>query len=480
MTDDARATVLITVDSLRADALDLDSEDTHTPTLRSLADDATVFENAFAQGNWTPFSFPSILGGTPVFADGPRIGVGPGATLAETLQRAGVTTGGFNASNGFLTAYWGYDRGFEEFDAFHAEATNPVSKLFSAHPTWQAWAQFATQPMRAAVRRLKGEESYPAENTSRMRDVENAAISFIENAEGEFFCWIHYMDTHTPYVPAPVHVREVADEPFSTLRMLSPHFRTGLGRGIEEGSKTLADLQTLYKAAALQVDQSIGRVLAALEDAGIRDETCVVVAGDHGEEFLEHGHLAHYPKLYRELVEVPFIVDAPGSDGQRVTDPVALDAIPPTVCDAMEIRAPDHYTGESVMPTVHDGVAPDQEPVVSVTVRGDSVTQQPIPRRLGDGDVLVSARSEEWTYIEHPAADDQELYDRQADPAEQDDLWDGEPPNEAVARLQSAAEQRVMALDSVADAAESAGEDDADEEVVPEEIEDRLSALGYK
>ncbi len=471
---------MITVDSLRADALDLDSEDTHTPTLRSLADDATVFENAFAQGNWTPFSFPSILGGTPVFADGPRIGVGPGATLAETLQRAGVTTGGFNASNGFLTAYWGYDRGFEAFDAFHAEPTNPVSKFFSAHPTWQAWAQFATQPMRAAVRRLRGQESYPAENTSRMRDVENAAISFIEDADGDFFCWIHYMDTHTPYVPAPVHVREVADEPFGTLRMLSPHVRTGLGRGIEEGSPTLADLRTLYRATARQVDQSIARVLGALEDAGIRDETCVVVAGDHGEEFLEHGHLAHYPKLYRELVEVPFIVDAPGTDGRRVSEPVALDAIPPTVCDAMGVRAPDHYTGQSVMPTVREGNAPDQEPVVTVTVRGDSVTQQPIPRRLGDGDVLVSARSEEWTYIQHTAAGEHELYDRQADPDEQENLWTGEPPTAAVARLQAAAERRYEALESVADAADSAVGDDAGDEEVPEEIEDRLSALGYK
>ncbi|WP_439028520.1 sulfatase-like hydrolase/transferase [Haloarchaeobius sp. DT45] len=480
MTDDARATVLITVDSLRADALDLNSEDSHTPTLRSLADDATVFENAFAQGNWTPFSFPSILGGTPVFADGSRIGVGPGATLAETLRRAGVATGGFNASNGFLTAYWGYDRGFEEFDAFHAEATNPVSKFFSAHPTWQAWAQFATQPMRSAVRRLRGEETYPAENTSRMRDVENAAISFIEDSDGEFFCWIHYMDTHTPYVPAPVHVREVADEPFSTLRMLSPHFRTGLGRGVEEGSQALDDLRTLYKAAARQVDQSIGRVLSALEDAGIRDETCVVVAGDHGEEFLEHGHLAHYPKLYRELVEVPFLVDAPGSEGRRISDPVALDAIPPTVCDAMGVRTPDHYTGESVMPTVSDGADPDQEPVVSVTVRGESVTQQPIPRRLGDGDVLVSARNEEWTYIDHPEADERELYDREADPAEQDDCWDDDPPTRAVRRLRTAAEQRVAALESVASRTEDdAGDTEADE-AVPAEIEDRLSALGYK
>ncbi|WP_435344448.1 sulfatase [Haloarchaeobius sp. HRN-SO-5] len=472
MSTDARATVLITVDSLRADAVDLESGSSHTPTLQSLADRATVFENAFAQGNWTPFSFPSILGGTPVFAEGPRIGVGTGPTLAETLRRSGVETGGFNASNGFLTAYWGYDRGFDAFETFHAEASNPVSKFFSAHPTWQAWAQFATQPARSTVRKLRGEETYPAENTSRMRDVENAAVSFIEDADGSFFCWIHYMDTHTPYVPAPANVREVTDEDFGTLRMISPHVHTGLGR--EVGPETLSDLRTLYRAAAHQVDQSIGRVIDALEREGIREETCVVVAGDHGEEFMEHGHLSHYPKLYRELVDVPFIVDVPDAPARRVDGPVALDAIPPTVCDVHDVPTPARFTGDSVRPTVVDGEDPDQAPVVSVTVRGDSVTQQPIPRNLDDGDAVVSVRDADWTYIEHPGADARELYDRRVDPEEQDDCWPAASDADGVQSLCRVAERRFDALETVA-----AGGDD-ERESVPDDIEDRLSALGYR
>ncbi|WP_257299753.1 sulfatase-like hydrolase/transferase [Haloarchaeobius sp. FL176] len=474
MSEDARATVLITVDSLRADALDLTSDSSHTPALRDLAGEATVFENAFAQGNWTPFSFPSILGGAPVFADGPRIGVGNGPTLAETLGRSGMATGGFNASNGFLTAYWGYDRGFEEFETYHAEASNPLSKFLSAHPTWQAWSQFATQPFRAAARRLRGQESYPAENTSRMRDVENAAVSFIEAQDGEFFCWIHYMDTHTPYVPAPVNVRAVTGEDYGTLRMLSPHLRTGLGR--EVGPETLADLRTLYRAAAHQVDQSIGRVLDALEREGIRDETTVVVAGDHGEEFMEHGHLSHYPKLYRELTHVPFVVDAPDTPSRRVESPVALDAIPPTLCDLHGLQRPEGFTADSLLPTLRDGEEPDAAPIVSVTVRGDSVTQQPIPRNLGDGDTVVSVRDERWTYIECPAADERELYDRSVDPEERENRWDEAADEPGVAELCRAAQRRLDALATVA--GEHDGE--SDEEEVPEELEDRLGALGYR
>jgi len=120
-----------------------------------------------------------------------------------------------------------------------------------------------------------------------------------------------------------------------------------------------------------QVDASVGRLLDTLEAAGIADETAIVVAGDHGEEFQEHGHLAHYPKLYDELIHVPLIVNVPGEDGgRRVSEHVGLDAIPPTVADLLDVESPPEWRGESLEPAVSGGESPDQEPVVSVTVRG--------------------------------------------------------------------------------------------------------------
>ncbi|MEF8774121.1 MAG: sulfatase-like hydrolase/transferase, partial [Halobacteriales archaeon] len=118
--------VLVTVDSLRADAIGPYDADRHTPVLDSLADDAAVFEHAFATGNWTPFSFPSILASRPVFADDGTIGVGASTTLARTLSDAGVSTAGFNAANGFLTSHWGYDDGFEEFEPFVASVGSSI------------------------------------------------------------------------------------------------------------------------------------------------------------------------------------------------------------------------------------------------------------------------------------------------------------------------------------------------------------------
>jgi arylsulfatase A-like enzyme len=110
--------LLLTVDSLRADAVGAYDERRHTPVMDSIADGGAVFERAFATGNWTPFSFPAMLSGRPVFADTGRIGITAERALASVLSEAGISTAGFNAANGFLTSHWGYDAGFDEFEPF--------------------------------------------------------------------------------------------------------------------------------------------------------------------------------------------------------------------------------------------------------------------------------------------------------------------------------------------------------------------------
>ena len=425
--------VLVTIDSLRADAVGAYADSQYTPVLDSLAADGAVFENAFATGNWTPFSFPSILGARPVFADSGQIGVDQSPTLASVLSEADttsdITTAGFNAANGFLTSHWGYDQGFDQFEPFVADTGSDLySRYLATHPTVEAWIQLATSPVRR-LRSWLGRKSTdrPFLDASRMFDVESAAKQFIDDTSSPFFLWVHYMDAHTPYVPAPRYIREVSEDRLGTHQMLHAHVRTGLGRTVDE--RTLDELRTLYKAAVRQIDASVGRLREALSTAGIADETAIVVAGDHGEEFQDHGHLAHYPKLYDELIRVPLIISTPDGQSQRIARPTGLDAIPPTVTDLLGVDPAPDWTRSSVLPAMSDGpLAPDPDsdadpadPVVSVAVRGEEVTQQPIPRSLDDGELLVSVRDKEWTYIEHAETGVAELYHRPTDPAQQDD-----------------------------------------------------------
>jgi len=462
--------VLVTIDSLRRDAL---GDDSVSPVLDDLAARGVDFENAMAQGNWTPFSFPSVHGSRPVFDEGPDIGVAASPTLAEQLSDAGVATGGFNAANGFLTDHWGYDRGFDEFEPFV-----DGSGFLARHPTIQGWVQLGTSPFRRAASVLGGgDDDRPVADSSRMGELEDHATEFLETTDDGFFLWVHYMDTHTPYVPAPRHLREVSDTHFGLFGMLWSHFRTGMGWDVDE--RTLGTLRTLYDGTIRQVDASVGRLLDTLATEGLADETALVVAGDHGEEFLDHGHLSHYPKLYRELIDVPLFLTHPDAESGTVDRPVGLDVVPPTVCELLGVEPADEWAGDSVAGALDGEDIGERAPIVSVAVRGDSVTTQPIPRHREDGELLVSARDDRWTYIEHTGSGHRELYDRRSDPDERRDLCaeatDEAAPPPVLDRLSAAVTDHVDRLDSAPEGgqrADSGGES--------EEITARLKALGYK
>jgi uncharacterized sulfatase len=446
--------VLVTIDSLRADAI------ARMPTVDALTDHGTRFTSAFAHGNWTPFSFPSILGSGPVFTDGTGLGPTTGPTLAETLSDAGVATAGVNAANGFLTEHWGYDRGFDRFEAFSDGAG-----FLDTHPTVHGWLQFAGWPLRRGLDALRGEDHRHAVDTSKLLAVEERARTFLDAVDDRFFLWVHLMDTHTPYVPAPRYVREVTDGRVGSLGMLRAHVRAGLGRSVSDA--TLDRLRALYDAAALQVDDAVGRLLEELDAQGLREETLVVLAGDHGEEFMEHGHLAHYPKLYDELVRVPLVIDDPRGEKQVVETPVGLDSVPATVADALGV--PHQFDGQSVLDAVTDGTPLPADPVVSVALRGDTVTQQPIPRRLSEGDLLVSARDDRWTYIYHTGTGERELYDRRRDPGETTDVWDAAHEDRTVERLARATDAHLDRIE----AGDGGGS-------VPDSVAKRLETLGYR
>ena len=501
-TDDIAGTVLITIDSLRADALSGPGASGHAPTLAGLRERGTVFENAFAHGNWTPFSFPSIMASRPVFESSPSVGLPDSPTLAEVLSEAGIATAGINAANGFLSSHWGYDRGFDEFESLLGDETGVYSKYLTAHPTVQGWVQLATTAARRATTRARGavgEATSDADNRADTSagsiggdDARAAAVgargrAFVERVDEPFFLWLHYMDAHTPYLPAPRHVKQVTGDRVGVLRALRAHARTGLGLEVDEG--TLRRLRQLYRAAIRGIDASVGNVLDGLAARGLRDRTSIVVAGDHGEEFQEHGHLAHYPKLYEELVHVPLIVDHPGMVSDSVADAVGLDAVAPTVCAGMGVDVSPDFEGRSLLGAVGavgtgetEGAegrtrvgagerGPDRAPVISVAVRGSKITQQPIPRRLDEGELLVSARTREWTYVYHTESGHRELYRRSTDPAEEENVYETFAGTEITSELHEAASEHAGRV---------GGTESTDERTPPSGVTTRLKALGYR
>jgi arylsulfatase A-like enzyme len=128
---------------------------------------------------------------------------------------------------------------------------------------------------------------------------------------------------------------------------------------------------------------------------------------DHGEAFGEHGRLRHATTLYDELLRVPLLVHVPGVTPQRVTAPVSLMDLGPTVLDLMGQSTPGHFLGQSLVPYLRG-----LEPVLSRPIVAEGRGKQAL--LLPDGrKVIVDNRS--YTL---------ELYDLGADPGEEHNLAD--------------------------------------------------------
>lgn len=176
-----------------------------------------------------------------------------------------------------------------------------------------------------------------------------------------FFLYLHFLDPHGPYRPPRAHVRR-----FATVRPEKPFIRNGnpdpigehLYRGAPDPGVTPADLQhliDLYDEEIVFFDGIFGELLRTLEETGKSGETIVVFASDHGEEFLEHGHIKHCRMVYDTLVRVPLALRIPGVPAARLDAPVRNLDILPTLLDYLGIPPPPGLEGESLRGLVERG-----------------------------------------------------------------------------------------------------------------------------
>jgi arylsulfatase A-like enzyme len=98
---------------------------------------------------------------------------------------------------------------------------------------------------------------------------------------------------------------------------------------------------SIYDVEIHYVDAQIGRLMEALKQRGIYDETLIVLTSDHGEGLGEHDWHAHR-LLYQEQIHVPLIVKSTGAGGGRVIDDLVrtIDVFP-TVLEALGVEGPE-------------------------------------------------------------------------------------------------------------------------------------------
>lgn len=159
------------------------------------------------------------------------------------------------------------------------------------------------------------------------------------NSEQPLFAFANYMDTHYPYEPPEEHFRAVADGRWNLndLRIMSPNISNArvfrnqfFGGDIDDDDVEL--VRAAYRAEVRSVDEQVGRLLRALKDAGIRDETMIVITSDHGEglgetDFRGERSMGHLDALNEHLWTVPLIVAHPDLGARTVEDRTSLRSL---------------------------------------------------------------------------------------------------------------------------------------------------------
>jgi len=183
----------------------------------------------------------------------------------------------------------------------------------------------------------------------------------------------------------------------------------------------------------LAVDESLGRVVAMLEEARTLDRTVVIVMSDHGYFYGEH-HLNQERRLaYEESARIPLIVRYPSVAKAGATPAELVQAIDlaPTVLELAGVSDSTLRQGKSLVPLLR-GEHPPWRTSVLIEYYSDTV----FPRIRNMGYQAVRTERHKYVhYLELPGMD--ELYDLQTDPYELDNLMGSPRERELVPALKA-------------------------------------------
>lgn len=285
-----RNILLVTIDTLRADALGAYGGRASTPNLDGLAAQGARFTFAHAHSVVTLPSHTTLMTGQYPFTHGVRDNNGYRVpqdipTLATRLKAAGFATGAFVGAFP-LDQRFGLARGFDTYDDRISEVGTTVD--------------FALPERRADA-------------------VVGAASTWLDAQSSKWLAWVHVFDPHAPYQAPDPYASRFPDAP--------------------------------YLGEVEWTDAALGPLFDRLRQEP--RPTLVVVTADHGESLGEHGELTHGIFAYEATLRVPLIVAEIRPDGSaprgRVIDAGVrhIDLLP-TILDAAALPADPTLAGRSL------------------------------------------------------------------------------------------------------------------------------------
>jgi arylsulfatase A-like enzyme len=306
--------VLIVLDTMRGDRLSCAGYDRPTtPHIDALAARGALYTRAFATCFWTLPSHASLFSGLHPLQVGATSETlhfpEDNLTLAEALSAAGYRTTAF-VCNSWVSRERGFAQGFGEFIEM-----------------WRRENQVGTDTTATSMEMLTVDKM-------------ESWIASAARGDKPFFLFANLNGTHLPYRPAQEYLMKfVANRGHDIERVRAlASITSGWSHLVGETPLSEEDyriLNDLYDAEVAWADALVGEIVAALDRAGIGDDTVVVVTSDHGEHLGEHGKTDHIATMYDPALHIPLVVRYARAfkPGTRVETPVSIVDIAPTILD---------------------------------------------------------------------------------------------------------------------------------------------------
>lgn len=424
--------LFLSVDDLRNDLGALGVEHAKTPQLDAFAGTARLFGRHYVQVPTCGASRCALMRGrypdeaAHLSNDGiKRTG---SAWANESLPGLFKTAGYETLSLGKITHYpgnrtgAGWAEGPEELPGVWDRAWIPKGPWATPEAMMHGYANGAPR-VRGTSLPLEAfdgpDEAYP--DAWVAADAINMLKELVES-DRPFFLGVGFFKPHLPFA-APkkwheLHADGVADLPAAAAAKpdwpsgwhASGEFRRNYGHEDGRDPATAPEyarrLREAYAASVSYVDTQLGRVLDALDETGLAENTVVVVWSDHGFLLGEHGIWGKHC-LYEHSLRSPLMIRHPGMPRPGEVSDAIVETVDllPTLADLCGLEAPANLDGLSLRPQLQDPVAPSDKPARAFWTRGQQ-----------------SVRTDRWRLILHPGkggeADYHELFDYASDPHE--------------------------------------------------------------
>jgi arylsulfatase A-like enzyme len=262
-----------------------------------------------------------------------------------------------------------------------------------------------------------------------------------QDREKPFFLYLSHKAVHAMFMPAKRHLGKydsVQLEYPESMADTEENYR-GKPQWVKEQRNSWhgvdymyyghMDFDTFYRRyceTLLGIDESIGKVLDYLEDAGLAESTLVMYMGDNGFCFGEHG-LIDKRHMYEESMRVPLLAHCPEiiQPGTKISQMIQNIDISETILDAAGLKSPDNMDGRSFLPLLRSEEIPWRDAVFYEYYWERNYPQTP---------TVHGIRTDRYKYIHyHGIWDIDELYDLQNDPEEMHNLI-GSPEHRELVR----------------------------------------------